>query len=695
MPDALAPAPPTAAWTPADAEALYRLPAWADGFFHVGDDGRVYARPDPDGPEIDVFGLVQHLREEGAQAPLLLRFQDILRARVVGLNEAFRAAIAEAGYDGRYTSVYPIKVNQLHEVVEEILEAGKPYGLGLECGSKAELVATLAHLGSDETLLVCNGYKDAPMLRAVLLGQRLGKRVVPVMEKPDEFWRLMRLAEQEEMSARFGVRIQLATRGAGKWAASSGDGSKFGVAAPDLMAIVRHLEETEQQSALVLLHFHLGSQIADIQTLKQAAKEAAQVYVQLKRRGLGIRTLDVGGGLGVSYGAGYATTSEEDEDEQSGVSYSLQEYANAVVWAVKDVCDAAGVPVPELVSESGRALTAHHSVLVVEALSSYGPPAGAAETMARGIAADAPPVLKDLADAFSRAESAGPPSTPPDAGRLLEAYHDAVEKRAEAGTLFGLGYLDLEAKADAEALYWGVLRSVDRAVRAAAPEVRLPQELARVRDHLQTQVLCDFSVFQSVLDHWAIGQRFPILPLHRLDERPTERGVLVDLTCDSDGKITSYVGQDEEDKRAIEHHALRAGEPYLFGFFLMGAYQDIMGDTHNLLGRVTEAHVYADRDEPGGYYVEKQIPGATVDEMLANVQYFPHDLLRRVEGIVREKVHEKKLRPKAGAELVRRYERLFKHQTYLTPDGWSGGAGERGGRGDGGAEESEAVGPAG
>jgi arginine decarboxylase len=657
----------TAAWTSADAEALYRLPAWADGFFHVGDDGRVYARPDPDGPEIDVYALASRLRADGAQTPLLLRFQDILRARVVGLNEAFRSAIAEAGYDGRYTSVYPIKVNQLHEVVEEILEAGEPYGIGLECGSKAELVATLAHLKKDDTLLVCNGYKDAPMLRAVLLGQRLGKRVVPVMEKLDEFWRLMRLAEQEKVDARFGVRIQLATRGAGKWAASSGDGSKFGVGAPDLMQIVRHLEETDQQDALVLLHFHLGSQIADIQTLKQAAKEAAQVYVQLKKRGLGIRTLDVGGGLGVSYGAGYATTTEEDEGD-SGVSYSLQEYANAVVWAVKDVCDAAGVEVPELVSESGRALTAHHSVLVVEALSSYGPPSGAGRV---AVADDAPPVLKDLADALARVDAAGPPATQSDAARLLEAYHDAVEKRADASTLFGLGYLDLETKADAEALYWGVLRGVDRAVREADPELRLPQELRNVSGHLQTQVLCDFSVFQSVLDHWAIGQRFPILPLHRLDEKPTERGVLVDLTCDSDGKITSYVGQDEEDKRAIEHHALRPGEPYLFGFFLMGAYQDIMGDTHNLLGRVTEAHVYADADEPGGCYVEKQIPGATVDEMLANVQYFPHDLLRRVEGIVRQKVHEKALRPKAGAELVRRYERLFKHQTYLVPDGWS------------------------
>ena len=668
MPDALALSadPATGAWTPADAEALYRVSAWADGFFSVGDDGRVYARPDPDGPEIDVFGLVQQLRADGVQAPVLLRFQDILRARVVGLNEAFRTAIAEAKYDGRYTSVYPIKVNQLHEVVEEILEAGKPYGLGLECGSKAELVATLAHLDSDDTLLVCNGYKDAPMLRAVLLGQRLGKRVVPVMEKPDEFWRLVRLADEEKMTARFGVRIQLATRGAGKWAASSGDGSKFGVAAPDLMAIVRHLEERGQQDALVLLHFHLGSQIADIQTLKQAAKEATQVYVQLRKRGIGVQTIDVGGGLGVSYGAGYATTAEDDDAEQSGVSYSLQEYANAVVWAVKDVCDAAGVPVPELVSESGRALTAHHSVLVVEALSAYGPPAPGAIA----VAADAPAVLKDLADARARADAARAPATAADASLLLEAYHDAVEKRAEAGTLFGLGYLDLDAKADAESLYWGVLRGVDRAVREAAPELRLPQELRHVRDHLQTQVLCDFSVFQSVLDHWAIGQRFPILPLHRLGERPDERSVLVDLTCDSDGKITSYVGQDDEDKRAIEHHALRAGEPYFFGFFLMGAYQDILGDTHNLLGRVTEAHVYADADEPDGYYVEKQIPGATVDEMLADVQYFPHDLLRRVEGIVRQKVADKVLRPKAGAELVRRYERLFKHQTYLTPDGW-------------------------
>ena len=642
------------AWTSEDAEALYHVDAWADGYFFVNERGHVAACVGPAGGEgaIDVHQVVEDLGPQ-AGSPVLIRFQDILRARVRQLNEAFAEAIGEFAYAGRYNGVYPIKVNQLHEVVEEVLEAGRPYGLGLECGSKAELVAALPHLHSDETLLICNGYKDAAMLRLILTGQLLGKAVIPVMEKYDEFERLMGLATEMDVRPRLGVRVHLATRGSGKWAASSGDRSKFGVAIPELLRIVDRLQAEGRAEALALLHFHLGSQIADIQTLKQAVKEIAQVYAQLHRRGVPVQYLDVGGGLGVNYEVPYSGREE-------AINYTLQEYANSVVYAVKEVCDAEEVPHPTLVSESGRALTAHHSVLVVDVLGAY---------RKEGVEAGYRPgedehaVAEDLYDIWQSVEG----QTDVGLGDLLEAYHDAVEKREEAHTLFRLGYLPIEAKGTTESLYWSACRAIhERAGRL--DEEGLPHELDALADALVEQYLCDFSVFQSILDHWAIGQRFPIMPLARLDEPPTRRAVLVDLTCDSDGQVSRFVSPDGE-ARALDVHALREGEPYRLGFFLTGAYQDIMGDMHNLFGRVTEVHVYADAEEPHGYYVEKVLPGATVEEMIAQVQYFPNDLRRRMEAIIQQKVKEKQIRPKAGVELLKRYTDAFGELTYFGVEG--------------------------
>lgn len=630
------------------------MDAWSDAYFFVNDRGHVAVTPTRDRTQaIDVYDIAQHLCDEGVSFPVLIRFQDVVRGRVVQLNEAFRRAIAEYGYENRYVGVYPIKVNQLHEVVDEVLEAGRPYGTGLECGSKAELVAALPHLEDDETPLVCNGYKDETMLRLILTGQRLGKNLLPVVEKYDEFERLLRLAKEMNVRPRFGARIALATRGAGKWAASSGDLSKFGVSMADLVTVMNRLRAEDVTDALALLHFHLGSQISDIQTLKQAVKEITHVYVHLHRHGFPVRTIDCGGGLGVNYASGYG-------NHDDGINYSLQEYANAVVYAIQEVCDAEEVPHPTIITESGRALTAHHSVLVVEALGAY---------RKRDIDPDFAPaeddhaVVHDLYDALRQALQPVDPDALRGLNGLREAYHDAVEKRQDAESLFSLGYLPIEQIALVERLYWSTCRAIHAQIRRLDADA-VPAELLALDDHLIEQYLCNFSVFQSILDHWAIGQAFPIMPLHRLDEEPTRRAQLVDLTCDSDGKVNRYV-DGGEDKRYLEAHPLRAEEPYYLGFFLMGAYQDIMGDMHNLFGRPTEVHVYADEEEEDGYYVEKMIRGATVEEMLADVQYFPNDLQRRMNALIRQKTTDGTVRPKAGVQILEQYTRLFQEMTYL------------------------------
>lgn len=647
------PAEPTPDWSLADAEALYRVRAWGDSFFHVNERGHVAVRPLPDQPlTIDLADVVDDLRRRDVPFPALIRFQDILEARVVRLNRAFAAAVREAGYRNVYQGVYPIKVNQLHEVVEEVLEAGGPFRMGLECGSKAELVACLPHMTADDALLVCNGVKDGAMLRLILSAQRIGKNVIPVAEKYDEFERLLTLAAEMGVRPRFGVRVRLGTRGAGKWRESGGDRSKFGISFPELISLMDRIKAEGLPDGLVLLHFHLGSQIADIQILKQAVKEATQVYAQLIKRGVPVRYLDVGGGLGVNYDAGY-----EDEDDR--INYSLQEYANAVVYSVKEVCDAEQVAHhPVLVTESGRAITAHHSVLVVEALGAYRKDV---------IAPDFRPadgdhaIVRALHDVLSRVTTAGTPR----GAELAEAYHDAAERRQEADQLFALGYLSIEQKALAERLYWSVCMAVRNAARDLDP-ARAPPELRALDEHLVDQYLCDFSVFQSILDHWAIGQGFPIMPVRRLDQRPTRRAILVDLTCDSDGKVSHYV-TGNADRRYLDVHPIGDDTPYELGFFLMGAYQDIMGDAHNLFGRVAEAHVYADAAEPGNYYIEQIIPGTTVQDMLAAVQYFPNDLHRRMNELIKQSIDAGVIRPRAGVDLLEQYMRLLGESTYYNP----------------------------
>lgn len=643
----------SAAWGVDEAERLYHVRAWGERYFGVNERGHVAVQPlHGSDLTIDAFAVIQELIAQGTHFPILLRFLDLLQRRVIELNEAFREAIEESGYRGKYSGVYPIKVNQMREVVEDILEAGQPYGFGLECGSKAELTATLAMLEDDATPLICNGYKDAHMLRLMLGFQRLGKNVIPVLEKFSEFEAIERIAREMQMRPRFGVRVRLSASGAGKWAESGGDHSKFGVSTPELLAIVERLEAAQQGEALALLHFHLGSQVADIAAIKSAVKEISRVYAHLRRRAIPIEYVDVGGGLGINYAAGAIGST-------GAIDYSVQEYANAVVFSVMEVCDAEGVEHPTIISENGRAITAHHSVLVVEAFGATTKPE--IDPAYEPEPADHP-ILHDLhrVHQMVRLDNGDHRLRLTD---LLEAYHDAGEQRQQAETLFAYGYLALEAKATAERLYWSACRAINARVHRANPEW-LPKELATLDDHLVDQVLCDFSIFQSMIDYWSIGQRFPVMPLHRLDEPPQRRATLVDLTCDSDGKLCRFVSAEGE-KRYLELHPFRTGERYFLGIFLMGAYQDILGDAHNLFGDVAEAHIYADDEEPGNYYIEKIIPGTTVREILSQVQYSRQSLEKRVERLVRNKARDGVIRPKEANDILEAYRRSFDSYTYL------------------------------
>ena len=642
------PSGPERAWSIADSAELYCTASWGAQFFFVNEHGHVAVNAmDEAATTMDVVAIVEELRRRGVQFPVLLRFQDVLRARVRRLNEAFRNAIEDAGYGNDYRAVYPIKVNQLHEVVDELLDAGKPYGMGLECGSKAELIAALPQL-DDETLLVCNGVKDKSMLSLMIAGQRLGRNSIPVIENYSEFTDLKGLAFNAGFVPRLGVRVRLATPGSGRWSESSGENSKFGLSVAELLSMLRELEAGGLADRLVLLHCHIGSQIADIHVLKQAAREVTRIYAELVSRGAGIGYLDLGGGLGVNY--------DRDQLEKgTSINYSLQEYANAVVFTVHEICAAHGVAEPIIVTESGRALTAHHSALIVPVLGTRAKDDPAVEFT---VGAEASEPVRAMHAILSWLESIDMP------GELLEAYHDANERLGEARSLFSLGYLDLEQRALAESLYWRVCSKLLAALRRG-PGANLP-ELAELERQLTDLYLCDFSIFQSMLDHWAIGQPFPIMPIDRLDERPDRRGVLVDLTCDSDGRVSHYVSA-HADNSFLPLHAPRAGEPYYLAFFLMGAYEDIVGDAHNLFGRVSEAHIYADPEEADNFWIEKIVPGTAIQDMLAQVQYFPNDLHRRMSELVRAKIQEGVVRPTQGIAILDQYMACFAQNTYCNP----------------------------
>lgn len=629
-------------WDISKAAATYNIAGWGDEYFGINDQGFVTVNPNPSQKtSIEIFSAIQEAMSLGLKTPLLLRFQDILHHRVKTLNEAFQSAIQEAQYQGLYRGVFPIKVNQLREVVEEIVEAGVPYHYGIEAGSKPELFAALVMHKDPESLIICNGYKDSQFIQTALLGSKLGKKVIMVVEKLEELRQVIDVSQQLGVEPWIGIRVRLHTKSAGKWALSGGEDAKFGLNTADILEATRILEEANLKQSFKLLHFHIGSQVPDIRTVKKSAREAARYFAKIYQLGFHLEYIDVGGGLGVDYDGSRSNC-------ESSINYTLSEYARDIVYNISDVLNEEKVPHPHIVSESGRAIVAHHSVLIVDVFGMI----EKTKTVA-SINLNTPPhkLVQDLLDLQQTLNKKN----------RLEHYHDMQQIKEDSETRFELGLLDLQSQAQIETLYWQL---AERIVDLYNGNKNVPPEIQQLKNSLGDQFICNFSVFQSMLDHWALGQLFPIIPIHRLNESPDYNGFLVDITCDSDGKINSFITGDNRIQKTLPLHSLNH-QPYYLGFFLMGAYQDIMGDLHNLFGRVNEAHLFLDPDEPSGFYIEETIPGTTIGSVLSDVQYDPALLCRDMKRLIDAAIKSDVLKPSEGMRLLESYEKGLQSSTYL------------------------------
>lgn len=628
-------------WSLQDAIETYNIANWGKGYFSINEKGHVSVHPDKSSRySIDLKELADQLQGRGIQLPILLRFTDILRHRVGEIAEAFNKAIEEAEYKGRYVCVYPIKVNQQRHVVEEVLNFGKPYGFGLEAGSKPELLAVLGVTnGDDATPIICNGFKDAEFIKMVVLARKIGKNIMPVVEKFTELELIVKYAEELGVRQPIGIRVKLATRGAGRWRSSAGYRSKFGLTLTEVLEALDFLKARGMADCLQMTHYHMGSQITNIRKVKDALNEAARIYVELHRLGAGLQYIDVGGGLGVDYDG-------SQTDFESSINYTLQEYANDVVFRIRDVCDDAGVPHPTIISESGRALVAYHSVLLFDVLGTHNFDRCEAP---ESVPEDAPQPIHDLFTIHRDLSKKN----------YLENYHDAVQAMEEALSLFNLGHLPLEQRAMAERLFWAFGRKLQRLVKELE---HIPEELQNLDTMLSDTYFCNFSVFQSMPDSWAIDQLFPIMPIHRLNEPPTRQAVLGDITCDSDGKVDQFI--DLRDVRStLELHPLIEGEQYCLGAFLLGAYQEILGDLHNLFGDTNAVHVTLEED--GTPNVDTVIKGDTVTEVLHYVQYSAEKLTDRVRKDVERAVRAGKLSVQESRAFLGFYEHGLSGYTYL------------------------------
>src|SRR5213082_1877212 len=555
-------------WDVESAIATYNVDGWGGGYFTVNAEGNVVAKPlQENGGALPIFEVVNEARSRGLSFPLVIRFQDLLRHRVESVNLAFQNAITEFGYRGQYRGVFPIKVNQLREVIEEIVDAGQQFHFGLEAGSKPELVAALAMHKDAERLIICNGYKDKAFIRIALLGRKLGKLVVIVVEKIEELEATIRASKEVGVEPVIGIRVRLHSKGSGKWSPSAGENAKFGLDTTGLVTASEMLKAAGLAHCLKLIHFHVGSQVPDISIIKRAVREGARYYAKIAKLGHELGYLDVGGGLGVDYDG-----SRSDFD--SSANYSLQEYANDVVWSIMDVCDSENVPHPAIVNEGGRAIVAHHSVLVVEAFSSI---EKAVPRLKIAATEKDHKLVGDILDVKQRLKR----------GNRMESLHDIQQIKEEAQQTFELGLLDLESKAKIDTIYWQLAQQIVNMHRGLR---FIPEEVKLLETTLGDQYICNFSVFQSLLDHWALGQLFPIMPIHRLNTPPDRHGMIVDITCDSDGKVSKFTDlQDVRDTLPL--HRIPPGEMYYIGVFMVGAYQDIMGDLHNLFGRATKQNI--------------------------------------------------------------------------------------------------------
>jgi arginine decarboxylase len=594
-------------WTIDAARALYNIEGWGAGYFDINERGHVVVRPDKAHPtrELDLFELATDLEAQGVALPVLLRFSDILRSRIEGLSERFAQAIREYGYTGGYTTVYPIKVNQQRHVVEEIVQFGQKHGVGLECGSKPELQAVLALSENADHIIVCNGYKDHEFMRLALMGQKLGHQIFIVMEQLSEVDVLLEVADDMGVVPTAGVRIKLASEGAGRWAQSGGEKSKFGLNPAQLVKLIDRLRSEGRLDILKLIHFHLGSQITDIRFIKSGLQEITRFYAELRAMGVDITHVDVGGGLGVDYDGTCSTS-------HASVNYTLQEYANDIIYTIAESCREAELPMPHVISESGRALTAHHALLLLKVIDVE----SQAEPPIPQLGEDDPALLHEMVEDYRALLK---PNLPP--RKVLEIYHDASFDKERAQQLFNSGVMSLRDRALAEQLYFATVNAIARVVNKDRDE--FDEILTELDATLVDRYFCNFSLFQSLPDSWAIDQLFPIMPVHRLDEAPDRRGTLQDVTCDSDGKIDRFVG-DKNGRPSLELHSVRDNEDYVLGIFLTGAYQEILGDLHNLFGDTNAVHL---RLHDHGYEITDMVHGDTVTEVLNYVQFGAATLL--------------------------------------------------------------------
>ena len=629
---------PTERWTAQSASDLYDVASWGKGYFSVGENGHVLVHPEKDmARSIDLKQLVDTLVLRGINLPILIRFANILKHRLGEIHSAFETAINEHKYQGGYCCVYPIKVNQQRQVVEEVLEFGKPFKFGLEAGSKPELMAVMA-LADNETPIICNGFKDDEYIEMAMLAQKMGRKIIPVVEKYTELHLILKYCQRVGVRPAIGLRVKLASRGSGRWKSSGGYRSKFGLSATEAVRALQELKDLGMADCLNLLHFHLGSQITNIRQIKGAVNEAVRVYVDLARAGAGLKYLDVGGGLGIDYDG-------SQTDFESSVNYTLQEYANDIIYHVQNVCDEVEVPHPTIITESGRAIAAYHSVLVFNVLGVAG--MGEADVPADP-PADAEQPLIDLAETYRGLT----------AKTLLESYHDAQQALDQALNLFSLGYLSLEQRCVAENLYWAISRKIQR---LAGELDYFPEELEGIDAMLSDTYFCNFSLFQSMPDSWAIKQLFPIMPIHRLEEQPTRPAVLGDITCDSDGKVDAFIDRRDV-KRTLQLHSFEGGNYYL-GAFLLGAYQEILGDMHNLFGDTNAVHVRL--GPTGEVMLDSVIKGDTVREVLNYVQFSADGLVMQLRRDVEAALREGRLTYEESGSLLRFYEEGLHGYTYL------------------------------
>ena len=626
-------------WTIEDSRELYNINGWGVSYFGVNDKGNVYVTPCKDKTQIDLREVMDELALRDVTSPVLLRFPDILDNRIEKTASCFDLAKKEYGYKGENFIIYPIKVNQIQPVVEEIISHGRKFNLGLEAGSKPELHAVLAVQCQSDSLIICNGYKDQAYIELALLAQKMGKRIFIVVEKLNELETIATVAKKLNVKPNLGIRIKLASSGSGKWEESGGDASKFGLTSAELLQALDIMEKKGWHNCLKLIHFHIGSQITKIRRIQTALREASQFYINLHKMGYKVEFVDCGGGLGVDYDGTRSSNSE------SSVNYSIQEYVNDCIYTFVEAADKNELPHPNLITESGRSLTAHHSVLVIDVLETASLPEMPEEFEAKP---NDHKLVKDLYDIWDNLS----------ARSMLEDWHDAEQIREEALELFSHGIVDLKTRAEIERMYWSVAHEIN----VLAKNIKhVPEELKNLDKLLADKYFCNFSLFQSLPDSWAIDQLFPIVPIQRLNERPTRNATLQDITCDSDGKIANFVAEGHT-SHVLPIHSLKKNESYYLGIFLVGAYQEILGDMHNLFGDTNAVHISV---KDGKYHIDQIIDGETVEEVLDYVQYNPKKLVRQLETWVTKSVKEGKISLEEGKEFLGTYRSGLYGYTYL------------------------------